>query len=222
MSEYKMGDILKTKQTPLLWLSVIDDMVVGVGHYQEPRFNIKSMGSGEVTEHWYEDEIYQNYDLLKPVPGYNKYYVSDNGEVISFKYNKPRKMKHMKSKSGHHYVFLYKESIMKKRWVHHLVLTAWGRPRREGQEVRHLDGVPYNNFLNNLCWGTRQENSNDRVKHGNSMKGEDAPGHKLNERDVRVIRNCRGSMSSREIGRVYGVSHTTILSIFSRKNWGHI
>lgn len=35
-----------------------------------------------------------------------------------------------------------------------------------GQLVRHLDGNPLNNRLENLAWGTAQDNTDDRKAHG--------------------------------------------------------
>lgn len=56
--------------------------------------------------------------------------------------------------------------------LHRLVLIAFqGFPKRErgkgkGMVVRHLDGDPGNNNLDNLKWGTQQENWEDRKRHG--------------------------------------------------------
>ncbi len=49
--------------------------------------------------------------------------------------------------------------------VHRLVLLAFkGRPKNHRQ-VRHLDGDPNNNQLENLVWGTGKENWRDRKRH---------------------------------------------------------
>jgi hypothetical protein len=51
------------------------------------------------------------------------------------------------------------------RAVHRLVLMAWrGVPKRR-MDARHLDGVPTNNRLSNLCWGTRKQNHRDARIH---------------------------------------------------------
>jgi hypothetical protein len=52
------------------------------------------------------------------------------------------------------------------RLVHQMVLAAHAGPRPDGQEVRHLDGDPLNNWLANLAYGTPSENSADKVRHG--------------------------------------------------------
>ena len=56
--------------------------------------------------------------------------------------------------------------------VHRLVLLAFAGPCPKGMECRHLDGNPQNNNFSNLCWGTHQENMDDRVRHGTLACGD--------------------------------------------------
>ncbi len=51
-------------------------------------------------------------------------------------------------------------------FVHRLVLLAFKGPRPDGQYCRHLNGVPTDNRLANLAWGTKSENTFDKVGHG--------------------------------------------------------
>ncbi len=50
--------------------------------------------------------------------------------------------------------------------LHRIVLLAFGYKPNEGEVVRHLDGDVSNNNLDNLMWGTPQQNQHDRVKMG--------------------------------------------------------
>jgi len=50
--------------------------------------------------------------------------------------------------------------------VHQLVLSAFVGPRPAGMEVRHLNGDPSDNRLENLAYGTRKDNANDMRLHG--------------------------------------------------------
>lgn len=56
----------------------------------------------------------------------------------------------------------------RQQWAtfHTLVLEAFVGPRPEGMMCRHLDGDPLNNRLENLRWGTREENAQDSIRHG--------------------------------------------------------
>ena len=51
--------------------------------------------------------------------------------------------------------------------VHQLVAFAFiGDRRAEGLEIRHLNGDPSDNRVENLAWGTRAENVADMIDHG--------------------------------------------------------
>lgn len=53
------------------------------------------------------------------------------------------------------------------RLVHHLVLEAFVGPRPDGAEARHFpDRDKTNNRVDNLHWGTAQDNSDDKKVHG--------------------------------------------------------
>ena len=50
--------------------------------------------------------------------------------------------------------------------VHRIEAAAFFGPRRDGMGVRHLDGDSTNNALENLLYGTQQENMDDAIQHG--------------------------------------------------------
>lgn len=50
--------------------------------------------------------------------------------------------------------------------VHRLILEAFVGPCPDGMEARHKDGNPGNNRLDNLAWGTKEENTEDNRKSG--------------------------------------------------------
>ena len=159
-----------------------------------------------------------------PIPSWPSYYASQTGLIASTKRGPLKILRPITAKDGHQYVFLYSNvnGDMTKQWVHRLVLQTFrGRPK-PGQESRHRNGVPGDNRLDNLAWGTRQDNADDRVRHGRSPRGERSGTHKLTEADVRDIRRRRTSVSSRQLGREYGVSHTTILAACSGEHWRNV
>jgi hypothetical protein len=61
----------------------------------------------------------------------------------------------------------YKVGVANKIWrVHNLIAMIFLGPRPKGLCIRHLDGDNYNNKIENLTYGTPQENSNDAKMHG--------------------------------------------------------
>lgn len=116
----------------------------------------------------------------KAIPGYEgAYEVSDDGQVRSvarwtrigygegyLRHHKAMARSLSVDRAGYHRVTLKLNGVRRNHLVHHLVLEAFVGPRASGQECRHLNGVPNDNRLENLQWGTSSENSYDVVRHG--------------------------------------------------------
>lgn len=69
---------------------------------------------------------------------------------------------HKNPRGGHLDVGVYVRS------VHRAVAAAFIGPCPPGMEVRHKDGNVENNCVDNLEYGTRADNMQDRIKHGNN------------------------------------------------------
>jgi hypothetical protein len=117
--------------------------------------------------------------MWKPVPGFEgRYEVSDGGEVRSLDrvietvsrkgkpYRQLRKGRTLRpgklGNAGHRHVVL---DGRVDRTVHSLVLESFIGPCPPGMEARHLNDDPMDNRLENLCWGTRSENSHDSIRN---------------------------------------------------------
>lgn len=147
------------------------------------------------------------------------YLISSCGDVFSLKTN--RMLHPMASKSGHLYVFLYNgHGKSRKMWIHRLVLEAFVGACPMGCECRHLDGNPLNNNFANLCWGTRKENIDDKIRHGRMPMPHQARDTKLVPEDIGEIRNLfQNGWSSRRIAIAFSTSHTTIQKIIRGERW---
>lgn len=94
--------------------------------------------------------------------------------------------------------------------VHRLVAMMFLPERPEGYVVRHLDGNPANNSVENLKLGTNSEN----VLDGYNYRGYIRDGQKLSLDSVVEIKKLFGMMiPSREIAMRFGVSEQTICDI---------
>ena len=119
-------------------------------------------------------------ETWKDIPGYEgQYQVSTLGNVRSLdrvitcegkvkgKYTSLRKGKLLRpgrSTSGHLTVALGRNNS---RSVHLLVLSTFVMWEEEqGTECLHINGVPFDNRVENLRWGTRSENMIDAYAHG--------------------------------------------------------
>lgn len=112
---------------------------------------------------------------------------------------------------------------LKSHHVHRLVLLAFVGPLPEGQCTRHLNGVPGDDRLENLAYGTESQNQMDRVAHGTSNRGER---HGMAKADAGMVREIRKRYSSGEtptqLAKSFPLSRRAIRDIAVGKRWGHI
>lgn len=78
--------------------------------------------------------------------------------------------------------------------VHWMVAETFIGPRPPGQVVRHLNGDPGDNRVENLAYGTHSENMLDMVRHGrnNTAKTHCPQGHPYAEGNLRIIPKTGG------------------------------
>lgn len=155
----------------------------------------------------------------KPVPGHDGYFASWNGKLMSMRRGKPVTLKPIQGNDGHLYVFMDKRKV----YVHRAVLSAWTGENKENLLCRHLDDNPENNCVENLCWGTALQNTEDKRKNGGMPVGERSSSHKVTESQVMEIRERYASgESSRGLAREYGIGKNAVLQIIRGETWSHL
>lgn len=167
----------------------------------------------------------------KAIPGYEGVYeVSDQGRVRSVRRATNtypgRVLKTSKNRREYHRVSLSKDGRTRTASVHRLVVIAFLGNRPE-MEVNHIDGDKSNNKLENLEYVTRSEN--ERHAHDKLGKvtipprfyGENHPQSVLTWKKVDHIRGLyeTGKYSTRALGKMYGVSKTTIGHVVFQRTW---
>jgi len=120
--------------------------------------------------------------MLLPIPNCEGYYASSDGLIYSTvtvgrypRTDGPLK-KLIEIPSSRPYLRV--NTGRGKEDIHALVLEAFVGPRPSGMHCRHLDGNPHNNAIDNLKWGTVQENQVDRERHGTGNQGSRNPNYK--------------------------------------------
>lgn len=111
----------------------------------------------------------------------------------------------------------------RKTKVHLIILAAFVGPCPPGLECRHLDGNPANSRLDNLKWGTREENTEDRVRHG-KKRGRRNGNTKLDELTVVAIRELatrrdENGMNYQDIADMFDTNRAVVGSICRGLNW---
>lgn len=111
--------------------------------------------------------------------------------------------------------------------AHRLAYEQWVGPIAKGLYVLHKCDTRSCCNPNHLYLGTQKQNGRDMVERGRAFLvgryGEQTNGAKLTEvqvREILAVKNRR--RMARELGRKYGVSHSTITGIWHRRTWTHL
>lgn len=147
-------------------------------------------------------------ELWKPVVRYeDRYEVSSTGRVRSL-LGGGRVLKPRIAGGGYPQYSMSRPGKLRTYLVHNLVLEAFVGPRPSPKHVcRHLDGDPANNALTNLRWGTYEENSRDRTRHGR------AHNRYTDEQILRVMLALMTGAKTKEIERTVGVARDVVCCI---------
>lgn len=147
-----------------------------------------------------------------------RYEISTEGRVMSF-WRDPdgHILKPAKNKSGHWQCYIGGKT----QRIHRLVLEHFGGKQPTSlHECCHIDGNPDNNHISNLRWGTRQDNINDRAKHGTTAIGRKNGLNKLTESEILAIRKLRKEgVEVSALAKKYGVCKSNISQITLRQTW---
>jgi hypothetical protein len=94
---------------------------------------------------------------MKPINGYDNYFIKEDGTVWSTKRSKkPKQKATRKNSNGYEYVTLNDEDgFPYSHSVHRLVAEHFCEGWFEGAIIKHIDGDNGNNHCSNLRWGKR-------------------------------------------------------------------
>lgn len=149
----------------------------------------------------------------RDIPGFEAYYAASvDGQILShartvergggiLQRRRARILDGARAPGGYRRMTLYVPGQPRGMWfAHELVMLAFAGPKPDGQEVRHLNGDPQDNRLANLAYGTRQENADDKVRHGKPYRitSTHCPnGHPYTEENTRFCTNPKNGRTSR-------------------------
>ncbi|MFA4834859.1 MAG: HNH endonuclease [Dehalococcoidia bacterium] len=175
------------------------------------------------------------FEIWKAIPGFPGYDVSNHGRVRSYwsKVNgtRQREISNTPQKlltlsfhgAGYPFVNLKNKHRMYPYLVHRLVLLAFVGPCPSGMEACHNDGSRTNNHINNLRYGTRKENVDDRAIHNTNLVGEKHPNCKLNAKQVKQIRLLyENGCKYKYLVMLFNISYAQISRIINYKKWKSI
>lgn len=172
------------------------------------------------------------YEQWRQIPGFAKLYeVSTLGRARSMPRNTAcgvlggKLLRPQLQSNGYLRITLSKDGVCSRLLLHRAVLFAFVGKCPAGQECRHLDGVRTNCSLINLAWGTRAQNSIDRIGHGTQVnnKGERHGMTTLSDADAaEILRLRRSGKPISEVATQFSTSQAAVSRIATGKGWTHI
>lgn len=167
--------------------------------------------------------VHSDKEEWKPIQDWSDFSVSSWGRVFNHKSNRFM-TQWPKGTWGHLKVALRRNGAQKRGpdlkdyTVHRLVALAFlPEPSDDQREVRHLNGIAWDNTVRNLKWGTSKENRQDAIKQGTMLKS--CPSRMvLSDEDVDLIRSTpRVHGSDTKLAKKLGVSREHVRDIRTGK-----
>lgn len=170
-------------------------------------------------------------EIWKDIPDYENLYQSSNYGDIRRKFDRygnliNKILKYHIDNGGYYRVCLCKNSKTKWYRIHRLVMISFKYIKDYKQfDVRHIDGNPKNNNINNLAWCTHKENTADKKVHNTipDFNGSKNPSAILEDKDIIKIREyADNGMKKSLIAKLFNISYYTIWDIVNRRSWKNI
>lgn len=167
-------------------------------------------------------QVYGPVEEWRVIPDWSDFEVSSYGRVRNRKTGRIRAT-FPKGKWGHRKVTLIRNGAQgrkggdKKDFVVHRLVAQAFVPNPDGlPEVRHRNGIAWDNTATNLVWGTTADNRGDMALHctGQGAHGSQA---KITWDDVRWLE--LSGLSDARAAKVLGVSRELVRDIRSGKRW---
>lgn len=159
------------------------------------------------------------------IEDYPDYYISDNGDVVSYKNGSKVYLTKCKDNYGYYVVALFNKYGRKTKKVHRLVALAFVSNPQNKETVNHINGIKTDNRVLNLEWSTSKENTEHANNTGlTNIKGENHVNSVTNEKTVLALRKKRKEDGTTYINlaKEFNLTVSTVADILKRRTWKHI
>ncbi len=178
---------------------------------------------------WYNTPMQEIFKPVPYIPFNERYSISNMGrlrvdQISKYSNNKTQFLRPGFGAKGYPVVTLYYNGKGKQFQLHRMVLTAFrGSSPTDKNHGMHLDDNKTNNRLDNLSWGSQNENMALMVLHGRSNRNENVNTAKLTKDQVKEIRlKYKEGATQVTLASLYCVRQTTISKIVRRQYWKNV
>jgi hypothetical protein len=176
-------------------------------------------------------------EIWASIEGHEEYQVSNKGRVKSlarqYKLNShssiimhERMMKFVMSNCGYLMVMISKRNTKTKNiTAHRLVAKAFIPNPQDLREVNHINGIKWDNRVENLEWLSSSDNKKHGFKTGlyQPKLGESHSHARLTELQVLEIRErAKNGESGYSLAKIYGITQSHASAIITNKVWKHL
>ena len=157
------------------------------------------------------------------LPGFRGYAAGSDGSLWTC-LNRDREWRRRKTRGGRKRylrVNVWLGGRLRTFNLHTLILLAFRGPCPPGMECRHLNGDPTDNRAENLAWGTKVENAEDRDRHGTSLRGEKNHKAKLTREQVEQVWELylTDDLTQVEVASFLGLPRRAVQKVLSGEKW---
>jgi hypothetical protein len=167
---------------------------------------------------------------IASIPEFPQHVISDCGRVFTWtatqrnSSGQMRELAQSKHAKGYRYVRLIYAGRQTTAMIHRLLATLFLPAPSKGQTVvRHLNGNPADNRIENIAWGTQKENMADCIEHGRTLKGGKNPNAKLTEGIINAAHLLvEAGYRVDALATFLGVNPHTLFAALSGRSWEHV
>lgn len=164
----------------------------------------------------------------RKLPGFSRYSVSNLGnarrDVLIYR-AKPALLSISRTPEDYAKVALVDdEGRYRTCLMHSLVAAAFLGKRQARQVVRHLNGYGGDNRLENLSYGSYQDNVADSILHGTQIRGSRQHLSVLTEMQVHELKLLRinQGLTMKRLAAMFEVNASTVFDILKGRTWAHV
>lgn len=162
---------------------------------------------------------------MKQIEGASKYFITDEGDVISFQRGTAKVMKKPIRWKYPSVQLRMDDGSIQSHLVHRLVAKAYLPNPKEHPQVNHKDGNKMNSHVDNLEWVTVSENQIHAYSTGlkRMPRGTLNGRNRLSEQDVLdIYQRLLDGESNISVRNSYGIGTGTLTCIKNKSNWSYL